>query len=140
MLTKLREFRLPELALMARLAIVVPLRRRILRRNGFQPNELTTAGDTGTAAIDTARRLGRIVNIAVSRAAGPENCLLRSLMLLRLLDQRGIAGNVRFGARPDQPFVTAHAWVEVGDEPVNDTRDNIARFSRFAGPSRTSSE
>jgi hypothetical protein len=137
MLTKLREFHVSELALLARLAIAAPLRRRELRRTGFRPNELASLGGAGAEDIAKARRLGRIVNIAVSRAAGPENCLLRSLMLIRLLDRHRIAGIIRLGALPDRPFATAHAWVEVGSEPVNDTLSNIARFVQFIEPQRT---
>lgn len=132
--TRLLDFNAGELLLLARLAVEAPFRRRaLLRRDlldlGYQ--ERTGIPNADAATVARARRLGTIVNLAVNRTSGPDNCLLRSTMLSRLLEQRAIAHTVRLGAPRDMPFSLAHAWVEVAGEPVNDTAENIARFAPF---------
>ncbi len=136
-IARLSEFTLGEVLLIMRLGIEAPFRRAFLHRGGFPHDALqdgSPAREVDAETRDQAQRLGRIVNIAVSRSTGPDNCLLRSLMLSRLLERRSIAHGVCFGAFPDRPFAIAHAWVEVGGIPVNDTPENVARFARFTRP------
>lgn len=133
-LAKLGEFSLGELLLILRFAAEAPFSRLALRR-AQQPLQAWISR-TGNVAVDDssiakARRLGRIVNFAVSRSVGPENCLVRSLMLAKFLDKQGIPCCIRLGTLKSQPFSVAHAWVEVGGEVANDTAENIARFAEF---------
>jgi Transglutaminase-like superfamily len=44
-------------------------------------------------------------------------CLARSLVLVDLLQRRGVAATLVIGARADPTF-RAHAWVEVAGEPL----------------------
>lgn len=71
------------------------------------------AGDT----LTEARRLGRAVARTLALAPGDTRCLVRSLVLMRLLAKRGIAATLVIGARAEPDFL-AHAWVEYHGEPV----------------------
>jgi hypothetical protein len=58
---------------------------------------------------------------AVGRVLAPlptdSRCLTRSLVLLALLERRGVAGTLVIGVRPE-PLFAAHAWVECEGEPL----------------------
>ncbi|HEX6688742.1 MAG TPA: lasso peptide biosynthesis B2 protein [Solirubrobacterales bacterium] len=69
-----------------------------------------------------ARRLGRAVGRTLGLAPGDTRCLVRSLVLIRLLSRRGLPARLVIGARSDPDFL-AHAWVEHGGEPVLPTGD-----------------
>jgi hypothetical protein len=69
-----------------------------------------------------ARRLGRAVTRLLAHVPGDTRCLVRSLVLTRLLACRGIEAKLVIGARPAPEFL-AHAWVEHDGEPVLDPGD-----------------
>src|SRR5207248_8192598 len=59
-------------------------------------------------------RLGRAVGRTLSLLRLDSRCLLRSLVLVRLLARRGQPANLVIAARPGQADgFDAHAWVEV---------------------------
>jgi Transglutaminase-like superfamily len=66
-----------------------------------------------------ARRLGRAVARMLSYLPGDTRCLVRSLVLTRLLARRAMQGTLVIGVRAEPEFA-AHAWVEHGGEPVLD--------------------
>lgn len=74
-------------------------------------------------------RLGR----AVERTLGPlptdSRCLIKSLVLTRLLATRGIHGRFIIGVRWDPNF-RAHAWVEKAGIPLMD--DGAGSYDRLA--------
>jgi hypothetical protein len=53
---------------------------------------------------------------------GDTRCLVRSLVLTRLLARRGIQAKLVIGARTTPEFL-AHAWVEHDGSPVLDPGD-----------------
>jgi hypothetical protein len=55
-------------------------------------------------------------------------CLQRSLVLLWLLRRRGIESELRIGVRKDGSALTAHAWIEMAGEFLNDSPDHCAQF------------
>jgi|SRR5579884_286022 len=64
-------------------------------------------------------RLGRAVMRTLARLPSDSRCLVRSLVLLRLLARRGVAAVLVIAARPGDPDrLDAHAWVEVEGQPV----------------------
>jgi hypothetical protein len=67
--------------------------------------------------LDEARRLGRAVVRTLALLPGDTRCLVRSLVLTRLLARRGISTRLVIGARAAPKFV-AHAWVEYAGSPV----------------------
>lgn len=64
-----------------------------------------------------AHRLGRAVARTLSLLPGDTRCLVRSLVLTRLLARRGIPAKLVIGARTTPEFL-AHAWVECAGQPV----------------------
>ena len=95
---------LPERSLPALLATLTPRHR---------PPRFVT--------IPTSTRLAlRSVDVVAARAVGPGTCLFRSLARYAALRQARVAARFVIGVAPDPAggdFV-AHAWVEVGGEPV----------------------
>ncbi|HEY2537324.1 MAG TPA: lasso peptide biosynthesis B2 protein [Solirubrobacteraceae bacterium] len=83
-----------------------------LRSDGEAPSDRVCAD-----RLTQARRLGRAVTRTLAFMPGDTRCLARSLVLTRLLAQRGIPAKLVIGARADPDFL-AHAWVEYEGEPV----------------------
>ncbi|HEU4978589.1 MAG TPA: lasso peptide biosynthesis B2 protein [Solirubrobacteraceae bacterium] len=96
--------------------------RRLLWRRDF-PEAL--AAVRGVRARRTAegdpRAVGRGLGRAVARTLTPlpadSRCLVRSLVLLRLLARRDIPARLVLGVTPGERFA-AHAWVEQDGVPV----------------------
>ena len=65
--------------------------------------------------------LGRLVNIAARYGPIRAACLVRSLVLIRILSGCGVNGTLQIGARKGVSSpLDAHAWVEYDGIPVND--------------------
>lgn len=71
----------------------------------------------GPHMLEEARRLGWTVARTLKLMPGDTRCLARSLVLTRLLAQRGIPAKLVIGVQADPEFF-AHAWVECDGEPV----------------------
>lgn len=67
--------------------------------------------------LEQAWRLGRAVTRTLAFVPGDTRCLVRSLVLTRLLARRGIPAKLVIGARSGPDFL-AHAWVEHSGEPI----------------------
>jgi hypothetical protein len=76
------------------------------------------AGDT-TEAQRAGVRLGRAVGKAMRPLPFDSRCLMRSLVLTRLLAERGIDSSLVIAVRPESEFL-AHAWVERDGVPLLD--------------------
>jgi hypothetical protein len=70
---------------------------------------------------DVSWRVGKRLNGPVLRTLGPlpwdSRCLMRSLVVVRMLARRGVRGDLVIGARAGTGF-EAHAWVEHAGRPV----------------------
>jgi hypothetical protein len=68
-----------------------------------------------------AYRIGRRLRYPVRRTLDPlpwdSRCLMRSLVLLRMLARRGVVCQLVIGVRPGESF-GAHAWIEHGRYPL----------------------
>jgi hypothetical protein len=65
------------------------------------------------------RRLGHVVTRILGMAPVRSTCLLRSLVLLRLLAARGVRADLVIAAQPsDTKPLDAHAWVELDGKPL----------------------
>jgi hypothetical protein len=84
--------------------------------------ERATPPATPVPAIERAARLGRAVVRVLSLLPGDTRCLVRSLVLTRLLARRGIPARLVIGARTTPAFL-AHAWVECDGVAVLDPGD-----------------
>jgi hypothetical protein len=80
---------------------------------------------------DEAVRLARTITWAARYGVFRPKCLVRSLALNRMLDERGIPGSViRVGVRmqPSRDF-DAHAWVELDGLVLGDTEEHVGTFT-----------
>ena len=84
-----------------------------LRQVDARGTDLPLTGDHGP-------RLGHAVGRMLARLPGDSRCLVRSLVLVRLLARRGVTSALVIAACPETEAddFTAHAWVEVGGRPV----------------------
>jgi hypothetical protein len=68
-------------------------------------------------AYRIGRRLGRPVRRTLDPLPWDSRCLMRSLVLLRMLARRGVVCRLVIGVRPGETF-EAHAWVEHDGHPL----------------------
>ena len=66
---------------------------------------------------ETSVRLGRAVDRTLSCLPSDPRCLIRAIVLARVLARRGIGSRVVVGVH-SAPEFTAHAWVEHRGSPV----------------------
>ena len=85
------------------------------------------------AASESARRAARLVEACGRTCSVGATCLSRSLTLWWLLRRRGIPVHLCIGVRKPAGALEAHAWVEHGDEVLNDDSRVRTRFAAF-GP------
>jgi Transglutaminase-like superfamily len=68
-------------------------------------------------AVRAGLRLGSAVERTLRFMPADSRCLVRSLVLVRMLARRGIAGTMVIGVRTEPTF-EAHAWVEHAGRPL----------------------
>ena len=73
-------------------------------------------------------RLGRAVSKALAPLPFDSRCLVRSLVLTRMLARRGITAQLVIGVEPGPDF-SAHAWVEADGVPLLPV--DATRFARI---------
>jgi hypothetical protein len=85
---------------------------------------LASAGACSLQTSESRWTAGERVAAAVRRAAQHGlfrgTCLSRSLLLWHMLKRRGIAAEIRFGVRPGNRAMEAHAWVEQDGHSLDD--------------------
>lgn len=89
---------------------------------------VAAAGEAALACAAAAR----MVDVAARHLPIASTCLSRSLLLAWMLRRRGHPAELRIGVRVAGDSLQAHAWVECGGVPVNETRENAARYAAFA--------
>lgn len=70
-----------------------------------------------TEALEEIRRLGNAVSRTLALVPGDTRCLAQSLVMTRMLAERGIPARLVIGARTGPDFL-AHAWVECAGQAV----------------------
>jgi hypothetical protein len=96
---------------------------RILRRLGGQEVPVSHA------SVDHASRLARTVALAARHGVATGECLPRALATWWLLRQHGVASDIKFGARKDADRFFAHAWVEVQGRPLDESDEDVRRYT-----------
>lgn len=91
-----------------------------------------SAPDGGPANLDP-RRLSRAVDKTLSVGRLTPRCIVRSLVLFRLLNERGHSPQLVIGLAERAEDHRAHAWVEldgadVGPRPGSHGHQEMARF------------
>ena len=70
-------------------------------------------------ATQDGRRLGAAVVRTLTPLPVDSRCLMRSLVLLRVLATRGVQGSLVIAVRPGEGLkLAAHAWVEADGRPL----------------------
>jgi hypothetical protein len=123
--------------LLAALALV-PTVQLALRVLGFRPTagRLAAWSDRPVtpASVAEARAVAEPVAIVAGRRLVGARCLGRSLVLWFLLRRRGVDAELLIGADATAGVLSAHAWVEVEGQPVNDVPDVRDRYGSFGVP------
>jgi hypothetical protein len=116
--------------------ILLPAVRLSLRLRGFgrTSNALAALSMTEPHEPDLTRtrQVADAVALVAGRRVVGAQCLARTLVLWFLLRRRGVDARFVLGAdAPGPDGLSAHAWVEVADEPLNEPKDVRARFGQF---------
>ena len=82
------------------------------------------------AATAAGVRLGRIVDRALGAIPFDSRCLIRSLVLTRMLSRRGIESTFVLGVRNNPEFI-AHAWLERFGTPLLPTGPEFHRLAEL---------
>ena len=83
-----------------------------------------------SASLAAARRLGGAVERILGAMPFDSRCLIRSLVLVRILARRGLASRVVLGVRA-KPSFSAHAWVEYAGVPLLATGEEFERLAEM---------
>src|SRR5271156_6987089 len=98
------------------------------------PRVVNDAGSSNVSLEETARQIARMEEAAARNLFFGTNCLEQSLVLWWLLRMRGIAAELRVGARKDSGRFEAHSWVEFDGKVLNDAGEEHLHFVPFEGP------
>jgi hypothetical protein len=129
-----------------RAALLLPLISVSLKVRGFRATQeslLRFFGHPQQASQEDSARLlpddertrltVHMVNAAVRHVWRSSTCLEKSLALWRLLERRGIASELRIGARKIDGKFEAHAWVERQGIAVDDPDHLHRHYAPFDG-------
>ena len=100
----------------------------------LSPSANAIAPLQGAPEKESAQIIARMEAAAARNLFFSTNCLEQSLVLWWLLRRRGIAAELRIGARKEFERFEAHAWVEVDSAVLNDTSAVHQHFVPFDGP------
>jgi hypothetical protein len=83
------------------------------------------------ALLPLALHITRLASAAARHLFFRTNCLEQAMTLRFLLHRRGIAADLRFGARKESAHLEAHAWVAYLGVPLNEDRGEHRHFLPF---------
>jgi hypothetical protein len=123
-------------AVIAKCIVLFPLVGLSVRRRGFSRTvtvlERRSQRRPDPTAASAVPLMVEAVQIAARRRVLRSRCLVQSMVLWFLLRRRGVDASLVIGAPPTMVNGdAAHAWVELGGSPVNDTPDVRDRFPAF---------
>jgi hypothetical protein len=98
------------------------------------PSANTTMRRLNASPREPAELIARMAAAAARHVFFGTNCLEQSLVLWWLLRRRGIAAELRIGARKEFERFEAHAWVEADSAVLNDATAEHRHFVPFDGP------
>jgi hypothetical protein len=109
------------------LGVYARVRWLVLRRGAVPTVSVLRRGlvDAGpdSGQVERGLRFGRAVVKVLRLLPTDSRCLMRSLVVTRMLARRGVYAKVIIGVRP-KPSFAAHAWVEVDGQPVLPTDES----------------
>jgi hypothetical protein len=116
--------RAKRVALAGEIVIAYALAKRMMRRQELPAvlarlRRRDPAREARGHDVVNAVRLGAAVAGTLDVLPTDSRCLIRSLVLTRLLDRREIPSKLVIGVRPGEDF-GAHSWLEVAGHAVQD--------------------
>lgn len=117
---------------------LLPLVIALLRTRGFAATQVFVGRMPARARPGLSpAALAHMVDAAASLLGA--SCLPRSLVLCHVLRCSGKAAEIRLGVQASRAGeLYAHAWVNLGDQPVNDTVDVVERYAQLPSHARGS--
>ena len=110
-----------------------------LRRLGFRrlieqvgTGEVIASDRVTDGDVQRARVYARWIEVASRHHVIQAHCLHRSLALHQWLRLEHLPSQLRIGVRREGTGISAHAWVELGGEVVNDQAPVVARFAQLS--------
>lgn len=100
----------------------------------FAPSANATGLVQDPSEQASALLIARMEAAAARNVLFHPNCLEQSLVLWWLLRRRGIAADLRIGARKESGCFEAHAWVEYDAQVLNDADAEHRHFVPFEKP------
>ena len=108
---------------------VASARRAAPGKDGARSGSRSDSEQVGSD-VATGKQLSSIVALVLGHMPGDTRCLVRSLVLLRLLSEQGVASQLVLAVRRES--AEAHAWVEVKGAPVSTPAgDEFVRLSEL---------
>jgi transglutaminase superfamily protein len=98
------------------------------------PTKIHATNDVRSEVTTSAQQISRLELAATRNFPLRTNCLEQSLVLWWLLQRRGIAAELRIGARKDADRFEAHAWVELDGKVLNEPGEEHIHFVPFDAP------
>lgn len=95
------------------------------------PRKTWTASEEAKIAV--AQKIARIQDSVSRHLIWRASCLEQSLVLWWQLRRRGIAAEMRIGARKQAGRLEAHAWIELGNVVLDDFGEAHVHFATFDG-------
>ncbi|MCB1841971.1 MAG: lasso peptide biosynthesis B2 protein [Halioglobus sp.] len=95
-----------------------------------EPVGLAASG-TEAAKLSQIERIIRLTETAARHHLRPMNCLRRTLVQRKLLQRRGVEGEVQIGVRKAGAALEAHAWLCWQGRVLNDAEDVGERYARL---------
>lgn len=127
-----------ERQLVARCALGLPVASLAVRA-GLRQSWQRFAVPSGASRVpeqkesfDRALQVCRAVSLVARNIPFPSTCLSRSMVACRILAREGIPAELKIGARIVDGLCDAHAWVECGGAPVNESEDVARQFPPLA--------
>src|SRR5262249_33777965 len=125
--------------LVVRAMFLLPVVATSLKTLGLRRTQSWLSGNSLWSVVSSTeqtranvRRVAQMVAVACRRHPLHSSCLPRTIVLWHLLRRRGIATDVRIGARSNsQGEFQAHAWVEWNGEVLNDVADVGRQYRPF---------
>jgi hypothetical protein len=114
------------LARIASLAIGLPVLLRVMSLSTLM-QIWTPARTRRRARAFDADRMARLTDLVLARLPLARNtCLIRSLVLYRLLRTGGMPARIHFGVRQAGRKLTGHSWLTCEGQPLSESPANTA--------------
>jgi hypothetical protein len=104
------------------LKYLIPL-PRLVQMSWQSPRQMERRPERERRVVELAYRISRIVSLIEDG-----NCLVRSLMIYRLLSRENAEPRLVVGLRSNRSLLRGHVWVLVDRQPAGESFETLAEF------------